>query len=160
MPAGAAGRGRVAVCFSQVQARSIEAFVGDDFLPVARVTVDDADYISTEESVLQERRFEFDPQCQGSERFAIAVPGGLETDTIFDAAGNVRGRVVRERWPLHASAIVQSERIGDGIVLRVTLENESDVPAGADRAVAHRTSLVSTNVVLGVGSGAIKGEIP
>lgn len=158
IPAGTPGRARIVIRFSQVQARSIEAYVGDDFLPVARVTVDEADYVSTEESVLQERRFEFDARGEGSDVFPITIPGGLETDTIFDASGKVRGRIVRERWPLRASALVKRNRTRDGLLVRMTVSNDSDVISGADRAVAQRTSLISTNVALSITRSSIKGE--
>ena len=136
----------IAVRFVQLQAQSIEAFVMDDFIPVARLTIDGTDYISSEELVPREYHFEIPAHIGATQRFAIAIAGGLETDTIFDAAQRVRGRVVHERWPLRGTVFVEEDRDSRNLHLRIVLENQSDVRDGADRAVAKRTSFVSTQL--------------
>lgn len=136
----------VTVHFVQLQAQSIEAFVMDDFVPVARLTIDGKDYLSTEERVPREYRFELPADAGTTQRFPIVISGGIETDTIFDAARRVRGRVVHERWPLHAVLLVEEERSSRSLCVRLMLENQSDLRDGADRAVAMRTSFMSTKL--------------
>ncbi len=134
--------------FLQVQARSIEAFVRDDFLPVARLTIDNADYLSAEETVARESEIAFDAVPAHREQVPIAICGGLETDTLFDSAHAVRGRVVRERWPLHGTMTIDTMQSGDSLCLHITITNESDVLDGADRATMLRTAFsgLSLNV--------------
>lgn len=155
IPSRTQARLHVRVRFLQIQARSIEAYVRDDFLPVARLTIDNADYLSSEESVGRECEFAFDAVPGRREEFPIAIAGGLETDTLFDDAHAVRGRVVRERWPLHGSVSIETTQIGDSLNVHAVIANDSDVADGADRAVEKRTSFLSLSL-----QTAVEGAIP
>jgi hypothetical protein len=150
LPLRPKSRLHVTARFLQTQARSIEAYVRDDFIPVARLTIDDADYLSTEESVSRELDIAIDATPGRHERFPIAMPGGLETDTLFDSSHAVRGRVVRERWPLHGSVTIDTTQTGDSFNVHLEIANESDLTAGADRATAMRTAFLSLSLRLGV----------
>lgn len=137
----------VTVQFVQLQAQSIEAFVSDDFIPVACLRIDGKEYLSSEEAVPREYRFELPAEAGEMQRFPISISGGIETDTIFDATRNVRGRVVHERWPLRGVVQVEEQQGGGVLRVRITLENQSDVRDGADRAVAMRTSFMSAQLL-------------
>jgi hypothetical protein len=137
----------VTVQFVQLQAQSIEAFVSDDFIPVARLRIDGQNYLSSEEAVRREYRFEIPAGARDIQRYPIAIAGGIETDTIFDATHHVRGRVVHERWPLHGEVKIEEVHNSGVLRVRITLENQSDVREGADRAVAMRTSFMSTQLL-------------
>lgn len=137
----------VTVQFVQLQAQSIEAFVSDDFIPVARLRIDGRDYLSSEELLPREYRFDLPSVACNTQRYPIAIAGGIETDTLFDAAHHVRGRVVHERWPLRGQVQIEEEQNSGVLRLRITLENQSDLRDGADRAVAMRTSFMSTQLL-------------
>jgi hypothetical protein len=94
---------------------------------------------------VRECNFVFDAIPGHREQFAIAIPGGLETDTLFDKEHAVRGRIVRERWPLHGSLTVDTAKGGDALKLHITVANESDVDA-ADLATTLRTSFLSLSL--------------
>jgi hypothetical protein len=151
--AGSAPRVRVTVQFDQTQARSIEAFVRDDFLPVARLSIDGIDYLSDEETLSRECRIPVEAKDGLRASFPIAIPGGLETDTLFDASHNVRGRIVRERWPLHGSVTVETKNADGFISLAVRIANDSDHTDGADRATMLRTSLRSLALEVSIDNG-------
>jgi hypothetical protein len=160
IPSRTQARVHVTVRFLQIQARSIEAYVRDDFLPVARLTIDDADYLSSEESVGRECEFAFDAVPGRRMQFPIAISGGLETDTLFDGLHAVRGRVVRERWPLHGSVSIETTQIGDSLNVHTVIANESDVTDGADRAIEMRTSFLSLSLQTAVeGAGRAAGAL-
>jgi hypothetical protein len=150
VPVPSSGRVRIALQFEQTQARSIEAFVRDDFLPVARLTIDEIDYLSAEEPFSRECAFAIDEAEGQLERFPFAIPGGLEADTLFDSAHNVRGRVVRERWPLHGSIGVETHRSGGALAMQIRIANESDLTDGSDRAIALRTAFRSLSLHVSV----------
>jgi hypothetical protein len=150
-------RVRMTARFRQTQARSIEAFVRDDFLPVARLTIDDTDYFSAEESVPREYSRTFDVVPGRREEFAIAIPGGLETDTLFDESHGVRGRRVCERWPLRGSVSIDSVRDGEYLDMHVGVSNQSDVLQRADRATALRTSFLSLSLEVSTEGAVLAG---
>jgi hypothetical protein len=138
-----AARVQLVVRFNQTQARSIEAFVRDDFRPVARLTVDGTDYLSEEETLTRECRFAVNTAAGFRDSFPIVIAGGLETDTLFDSTHNVCGRIVRERWPLHGNVSVEAKDSDGRVDLHISVANDSDVADGADRATALRTSFQS-----------------
>lgn len=141
--------------FSQLQARSIEAFVRDDFLPVARLTIDDSDYHCAEEAITRECDLAFDAFPAHREELPIAIAGGLEADTLFDSSHAVRGRIVRERWPLHGTVTIETVGSGSTLNLHITIANESDVLDGADRATTLRTSFSSLSLNVSAESSGV-----
>jgi len=84
----------------------------------------------------------------------LEVPGGEDVELVDDATGVVRGRVVRERWPISAVLRVSAEALpGSLLRLRVRIENPGPIDAGADRDDALRRSLVGTHTLLAVRDG-------
>ncbi len=188
-----APRVTVLLRFLQVEARRVEAFEDGAFVPAESLRCGQTTYLTFDEAV--EREVEITISAATAARAAadmttvdatdsggatgayaaealqpIAIDGGVDEETLYDAGG-VRGRVVRERWPLRGTLAVTCETVrgdavqadgvsGDGVPgandlvkLRVVVRNTSDVVAG-ERAGALRTALVSTHVLLAVENGA------
>ena len=86
----------------------------------------------------------------------VEVPGGEDVGARGrrDRHPAVRGRVVRERWPISAVLRVSAEALpGSLLRLRVRIENPGPIDAGADRDDALRRSLVGTHTLLAVRDG-------
>jgi hypothetical protein len=138
------------VRFLQLQARSVEAVRGG------------ARLVAWDEGV--ERELELGgislaDLITGERRAALVVPGGEEVEELRTAAGEIRGRLLRRRWPIEAMVRLTAETAGtpDGLLrLRVRIENQAAWPAGAapDRGIALRTSLLGAHTMLAVRGGA------
>lgn len=148
------------VRFLQVQARSVEERVGDrGFRPVESLTVEGRDLVTWDEGIPREwdaPRVPLADVLDAERSFALDVPGGREEEMLQDAAGTVRGRVVRERWPIAGRVGISAERAGSLLRVRVRVENATAWTdgGGADRNVALRQSLVSLHSLLAVRAGA------
>ena len=146
----AAARVTVRLRFLQVEARRVEALRDDAFEPVESLEVDGAAYLSFDEAFERELTVTCDA-TPGSEKIVpVAIAGGTTEETLRDAADAVRGRIVRERWPLRGTLTVRCDAVPGADSLRkvrVLVENDSDVVAG-ERAGALRTAFVSTHVLL------------
>lgn len=141
--------------FLHVEARRVEAFAGGAFAPVESLKVDGATYLSFDEAVEEELTATL-AAAPGAERAVpIAFAGGTAEETLRDAAGTVRGRVVRERWPLRGTLTLRCDAAPGAEPLRklrVRVENDSDVVAG-ERSGALRTAFVSTHLLLAAENG-------
>jgi hypothetical protein len=141
--------------FLQVEARRIEAFDPDAYIPVESLTVAGTRYLSFDEAVEREIAFAFDAAPGAATSIPIAIDGGSDEEPLRDESG-LRGRLVRERWPLSGVLSVACEAVPDAPALRkvrIRVENRSRIVAG-ERAGALRTALVSTHVLLAVERGA------
>jgi hypothetical protein len=144
--------------FLQTQARTVEAPIDgrtDAFRPVARLEVDGRPLVTWEEGL--ERQVDcLDVQVRDllttEQVLAVACPGGRDVEPVHDAAGVLRGRVVREHWPISAVVRLSAASCQDLVRLRVRIENTAPWPddAPASRPDALRVSLVGTHTVLAV----------
>jgi hypothetical protein len=142
--------------FLQVEARRVEAAQGDGFVPVESLDVDGTMHLSFDEAVEREADLQFRPKHEARAVIPIAFQGSQRTEFLRDAQGTMRGRVVREHWPLHGMLAVTAERLAgerDLSKVRIHLENHSHVVAAGARAAVLRTAFVSTHVLLGIEGG-------
>jgi hydrogenase maturation protease len=147
------------VRFLQVQARTIEESLdaeGRSFRPVETLEIEDRKLVTWEEGV--ERRLDataiaLAELLSGERQIPIAVPAGREVELIRTAGGEVRGRIVRERWPVSALVRIAAEPSADLYKVRVRIENLGAWD-GAGREEALRRSLVGAHTLLAVRGGA------
>jgi hypothetical protein len=141
--------------FLQVEARRVEAFDGDANVPVESLTVAGTRYLTFDEAVEREITLALDAAPGAATSIPIAIGGGSDEEPLRDESG-LRGRLVRERWPLSGSLSVACDAVPGAPPLRklrIRVENCSRVVAG-ERAGALRTALVSTHLLLAVEGGA------
>ena len=141
--------------FLQVEARRIAALEGDAYVPVESLTVAGTRYLTFDEAVEREITLTLDATVGAAMSIPIAIGGGSDEEPLRDERG-LRGRLVRERWPLNGTLTVACEAVSDAPALRkvrIRVENRSRVVAG-ERAGALRTALVSTHLLLAVEGGA------
>jgi hypothetical protein len=151
---GAPPRVDVRLRFLQVESRVIEAVAGDGFERVESLTVGDRTYLTFDEAAEREIDVSLDPAHESARVFGIDLPASLEDEPLRDAAGTLRGRIVRERWALRGSISLSAQPAGDGLTkVRVLVENESEVVPGETRDSVVRTAFVSTHILLHVGDG-------
>jgi hypothetical protein len=142
--------------FLHVEARRVEAFRDGAYVPVEALSVDGTPFLTFDEALEREIAVTVEARAGTRHVAPIAVEGGTTEEILRDAGGVVRGRVVRERWPLRGTLSFEAEAVADEAALcklRVRVENGSEVVAG-ERAGALRTALVSTHVLLAVENGA------
>ena len=138
----------VKIRYLQVQARTVEARVGDGFAPVAELDVDGELWASWDEAVEHVLDITaFDLARPGSREVPIALAAGRGVEQL-----GTRGRVVRERWPVDAIVRVESEHCPGPYpltTLRVTVENRTDwCEPDVRREVVMRRSLVAVHTLL------------
>jgi hypothetical protein len=141
--------------FLHVEARRVEAFAGGAFDPVESLKVDATTYLTFDEAVEEELTHTFAATADAEHVVSIAFADGVAEEALRDAAGSVRGRIVRERWPLRGTLTVRCEAVPGAASLRklrVRVENDSEVVAG-ERSGALRTAFVSTHLLLAVQGG-------
>ena len=146
---GAAVRVTAMLRFLHVEARRVEMFAGGAYEPVESLAVAGTTYLTFDEAAECEIGVTVDGSPGTHSVTPLAVEGGSSEEILRDDGG-VRGRVVRERWPLRGVLSVDVEAVPDSSSLRklrVRVENDSAVVAG-ERAGALRTALVSTHVLL------------
>ena len=154
--ASAAPRVTVLLRFLQVEARRVEAFVDGAFAAVPSLRVGGTTYVSFDEAVEREIDVAFDAGASTERVVPIDVDGGIDEELLRDDGSEIRGRIVRERWPLCGTLTIAGEPVAEGPSLRklrVRVENASAIVAG-ERAGALRTAFVSTHALLAVENGA------
>jgi len=115
----------VRVRFLQLQARSVEEVAADGaFRPVERLELDGRILVTWDEAC--ERDVTLASLCVadllGGERVVpLEIPGGEEPELLRDAAGVVKGRIVRRRWPVSGCLRLRAARFGDGTIAAVNL---------------------------------------
>ena len=151
LEAGPAACVTVLLRFLHVESRRAEAFEAGTFVPVPALEVAGTKYVSFDEAVERELTTTAAADTAGELVVPILLTGSLKAELLHDAAGLLRGRVVRERCPLRGTVTITCENVAGAPSLRklrVQVENDSDVVAG-ERAGALRTAFVSTHVLLG-----------
>ena len=148
--------------FLHVEARLVEAYTGDAFVPVASLTVDGKQHLTFDESIEREIRCTFCPVSQAETQCEIAFEAGWRIDDLRDASGALAGRVLRERWPLSGTLTMSATPCGDNgalRTLRVRVENHSQIVTAPERGVVLRTAFVSGHTLLGIEGGAFLSPI-
>jgi hypothetical protein len=161
-PAGLASV-RVHLRFLQVQARMVERYdvEGGFFVPVDQLDVGGRQWLSWDEAVEQE--LALDVSARDLRRggvWEVGVSGHRSVETIpagtatpsGNVGGEAAGRVVRRRWPIHASVSFASTPAEGCTRLEVRVVNTSTGhPPDQDsspRDMAIRTSLIGAHLIL------------
>lgn len=148
-------RVEIVLRFLQVEAREVEAARGERFAPTPSLAVGDTAYVTFDEGVEREVHAEL-RLVPGA---ALEVPIRFEAERAIELlheGDEVRGRIVRRRWPLRGTLSLRWEpipgfdRLGK---LRVVTRNDSEVAAAAARTSALRTAFVSTHTLMAVEGG-------
>ncbi len=144
----------VLVRFLQIESRQVEALRNTGFEPVEVLVVGSQSYVTFDEGIERE----VPVSLAGSESHAAAPIAFSREETIEpvrDEHGELRGRIVRRRWPLHGAVLVETEVLSDSPALRkvrVSIINQSEIISGM-RSAAPRTAFVSTHTLLHARSG-------
>lgn len=141
------------VRFLQLQRRSVETRVGDEFTPVDELVVGQQRWLRWEEAVEHEPAF--GPLRLGDLAEActldVHVLAGHEVEDVLDEDGSAVGRIVRDSQHLSATLHVQAHEI-DGLTrLMLRLENDAQQQVDKDRAIG--VSLIGTHLLLTVEGG-------
>jgi hypothetical protein len=145
------------VRFLQVQARTVERAIDSDganFKAVESLEVDGETFVSWDEAV--DREAEADVSLadilEGDYVLPITVSATREVELLTDAEGIVRGRVLRETWPVEGRLLLDARRLEgpyDVVVLRAKVENTTrwmDEGGGRDAALRH--ALVAAHTLI------------
>jgi hypothetical protein len=152
---GAGARITVLVRFLQVEMRRVEAARGGAFEAVDSLQVDGRRHVSFDEGIEREVMLQLGP-APGTSGAPIAFAPEERVEALRDAGGDLRGRIVRRRWPLHGAIAVNCAEVPQhpGLrKLRVEIVNNSTVVHG-ERSSALRTAFVSTHVLFHAEGGA------
>ncbi|MDQ3432025.1 MAG: hypothetical protein M3467_07375, partial [Actinomycetota bacterium] len=86
-------------------------------------------------------------------RLAVNIDGGTDVELLTDDDGDVRGRLVRRRWPLQAVVSLSARAIGE--VVQLSLQVDNIVPGSiADKDEASRSSLLGAHLLVQVTDAA------
>jgi hypothetical protein len=143
------------VRFLQVESRCVQAARDEAFETVEALEIDGERHVTFDEGIEREVALELDP-AGSTAAVPIAFSAAERIERLYGAQGDLRGRVLRRRWPLHGSVRVECEPVpGNGALrkVRVRIANESEVVAG-ERSSALRTAFVSTHTLLYARHGA------
>jgi hypothetical protein len=157
------------VRFLQLQARGVEELAGDGeaasagFRPVEFLELEGERLMTWDEGV--ERALEI-PGVAVRDLVAAArvipltAPAGWEAEELRSPAGDLRGRLVRERWAISGVVRLVAEEVDGLLRLRVRIENQTPWPRSSrsstapDRDLALRRSLLGAHTLLAVRDGA------
>ncbi len=162
-PGGDASLHVVVRCL-HVQARTVERASGHGFEVVASLTVDGDDLLGWDEGTVQEvgAVLAVADLLEREQTVPIALPGDRSVEEVHDAAGQLVGRIVRERGEVQGRVRVAAERVGvqgPGFynLVRVRLDVENVTPA-VDRAARRQDSLrgalIAAHALVAVSDGA------
>jgi len=137
--------------FLSVVDRTIESHDGTKLERVSSLDVDGRAFVAWEEGEVRE--IDFDASVDGVTSFDIEPTEKIET--VCDASGALRGRVVRTQSALHGAVHVRVEPLptppAEAQLWRCTIRVENLTPgvrAGSDRADVMKAALVSTHVLV------------
>ncbi len=138
----------VKIRFLQVQTRTVEEFVGGEFVPVAEFELDGELWASWDEAVEHVVDISgFDLTVPGAREVPITLEAGREVEALGTA-----GRVVRERCAVNGVVRVESEYSAGPYPftrLRVSVENHTDwAETDVRRDEAMRHSLIAVHTLL------------
>src|SRR5439155_1299127 len=150
------------VRFLQLQARSVEQATDARellFRPVDKLVLDGKELSTWEEAVereVEQGAVAIDQLLSSEREFSLDIPGGRDVEYLSRPDGQIKGRIVRERWALRGRVRLTAASLGRAIKIRMQVENLSECPDQylADRALALRQSFLATHVLLAVSEGA------
>ena len=140
----------VLVRFLQVEARQVEAWSGTSFAPVATLVAGAHLHLTFDEGIEREVSLRLRPSAGTRAAVPIAFGADETNEVVRGAHDEIRGRIVRRRWPLHGSITAACEAVAgraDLLKVRVRIENHSSVVPG-ERSSALRTAFVSSHTLL------------
>src|SRR5262249_1254361 len=148
--------------FLQVQARMIEEAVDAQsgrFRPVKGLTVDEQQYVTWDEGIAHEEDFfaiNLHELLVNERVLGFVIPGGHKYALMRDKTTAIKGRLVRERWPLSGVVRLAAEPLGRVMKVRVCVENLSagSLDTAMDRSHVLHWSFVATHTLLAVQDGA------
>jgi hypothetical protein len=142
--------------FLQLQVRTVERRLGEAYVSVAELVVDDRSLLSWDEAVECEVPLPSYAVGRGAPApvvTTVEVAGGAEIEPVVDAYGAVVGRIVRRRAPLRAEVSIGAEPDDGYVRLTVAVANaHPDEAHGKDDAI--RLSLIGTHLLLVAEQGA------
>jgi hypothetical protein len=154
------GRIDVRLRFLQLQHKQVQQRVADEtFETVPQLVIAGRLHIGFDEAVPCQFDVggEIDQLLAAEQTTTVTVDGAEQTEPLPDANGVVGGRIIRQRWSLHAVVRLQLQRVDAPfplLRLRVRVENaKTDVPAGMARSEALRHSLIATHTIIAVNRG-------
>jgi hypothetical protein len=148
-------RVEIVLRFLQVEAREVEAACGDAFSATPSLTVGDTTYLTFDEGVEREVH----AGLRLAPGAALEVPIRFEAQHAIELlreGSEVRGRLLRRRWPLRGTLSLAWEPIPgfDALgKLRVVTRNDSEVVAAESRGSALRTAFLSTHTLMAIEGG-------
>jgi hypothetical protein len=147
--------------FLRVQARTVEALVDGDYVPVESLTVDDRIITDWQEAVEEEIDLVDLPLAEiiaNGRDIPLVFEASSSTEPIVDKAGTVVGRMVRQTWPVTARARVAAHDDDSPfsiVKVSVVIENLTDwenAQAKREEFVRHCMAAVHTLFELKGGS--------
>ncbi len=109
--AGPHPRLEVHLRFLQLQSRTCEKFDDGTFSPVPELSIGASRWLTWDEATEQEITLgPFPLDLTEEMAVAVQIPGAEETELLYDAAGDVAGRLVRRRRPLHGAVRLRAAR--------------------------------------------------
>jgi hypothetical protein len=147
--------------FLQVQPRIVEKAVNAEqgiYWPVESFEVNGRQLVSWDEGVKRELDYpgiNITELLAAERAFLLEIPAEREVETIRDAVGVIKARIIRDRLPITGVIRVAGEPMGSLIKIRIRVENLSpwsrDEKAKRTRALRH--ALVGAHTLLAVRDG-------
>jgi hypothetical protein len=137
--------------FLQLQRRIVEASdaaAPSGFVPVDQLVVAEGPVFSWDEAMEQEHTwpaFSLPELAEGISR-PVVVSGGDDIEPLTRSDGSVAGRIVRRRWPLHATLSAATVEVDGYLRLTLSVENTAERPANPEDAI--RRSMIGTHLLL------------
>ena len=149
------------VRFLQLQARTVEAATDASRVllrPVDKLAVEGKELLTWDEAIereVEQSEIAIDQLLSSEREFSIDIPGGREIALLSGSSGQIKGRIVRERWPIRGMIRLAAQKLGRVTKIRVRIENLSEWPTEwrADRSLALRQFFIATHTLLSVRDG-------
>src|SRR5438094_448271 len=149
------------VRFLQLQARTVEAATDASRVllrPVDKLAVEGKELLTWDEAIereVEQSEIAIDQLLSSEREFSIDIPGGREIAFLSGSSGQIKGRIVRERWSIRGMIRLAAQKLGRVIKIRVRIENLSEWPTEwrADRSLALRQFFIATHTLLSVRDG-------
>jgi hypothetical protein len=148
--------------FLQVQARIVEKAVNperDLYWPVESLEVDGRQLVSWDDGIKRELDhpgINITELLDAERVFPLEIPAGREVELVRDAGGEIKARIIRDRFPIAGIIRVAGEPVGSLIKLRIRIENLSvwSQHEKAKRGRVLRHALVGSHTLLALRDGA------
>jgi hypothetical protein len=148
--------------FLQVQARIVEKTVNAEkglYWPMESLEVDGRQLMSWDEGIKRELDYpgiDITKLLTAELTFALEIPAEREVELIRNGSGEIKARLIRDRFPITGAIRVAGEPVGSLIKIRIRIENVSPWPRDkkAQRVRALRHALVGAHTLLAVRDGA------